>query len=334
MYLIDKEIKAKLDEIQFECSNEKHCFDASGQIQPCSVDLRLDCVFWKPKRKTKSIDLRKSKLLELSSRSIWHEIILQEGEYIEIKPGEFILGRTYEKYTIPNDCAGKLEGRSSISRLGLAMQIGSDFINPNWRGHMPLQLVNYSKTTIKIYPYIPICQLIFIKLSEVPERLYGVEELQSKYMEDDGGPSYWWRDKRIKSLQETFQKKDIALNVQENIFSSLGVNDPDTIYRFEKFAFKLNKGDISNTDWILQKFTKKEKMVQRLEDFFIRGTQVIFVILSGNSLRLIFTDTPIGFGKIFAWCVTFLVGILFVYTFFYDKKNYFTPDKLEKSTSK
>jgi deoxycytidine triphosphate deaminase len=335
MYLIDKEIKAKLAEINFECGNDKHQFDAVGQIQPCSVDLRLDSVFWKPKRKTKSIDLRKSKLLELSSRSIWHETNLKEGEHIEIKPGEFILGRTYEKYTIPKDCAGKLEGRSSISRLGLAMQIGSDFINPDWRGHMPLQLVNYSKTTIKIYPYIPICQLMFIKLNEIPERLYGEEELQSKYMEDDGGPSYWWRDKRIKSLQETFHKKDIALNIQENILASLGVSDPDIIYRFEKFASKLNKGDISNTDWALQKFTDREKIWQRLEDLFIRGTQVAFVIMTGNSLRLIFGgDGKITTGKVIAWVINAVIAFAFVYSFFYDKKNYFTPDKLDKSKSK
>ena len=329
MYLTDKEIRARLSDLNFECANDKHCFDALHQIQPCSIDLRLDAVFWKPKRKIKSIDLRKSKLLELSPRRYWQEIALKEGEHIEIKPGEFILGRVYEKFSMPNDCAGKIEGRSSIARLGLGVNINCDFINPGWKGHMPLQLVNYSKTSIKIYPFVPICQLMLIKLSEVPERLYGEQELQSKYMDDDGGPSYWWRDKRIKNLQETFRAKDIALNIQENILGALGVTDPDIIYRFEQFAAKLNKDDISNTDWVLQKFTKNEKTKQRLEDFFIRGSQVIFILLSGNSLRLIFSAGGITLGTLSFWALNFISLVVFIYSFFYDRKQFFTPEKLD-----
>lgn len=330
MYLIDKEIRAKLNELNFECDNDRQCFDVSLQIQPCSVDLRLDSVFWIPRRNIKSIDLRKSKLLDLSPRRYYQETALKEGEHIAIKTGEFILARVYEKFTMPNDCAGKIEGRSSISRLGLGVHINCDFINPGWKGHMPLQLVNYSRTTIKIYPFVPICQLMLVKLLETPERLYGIQELQSKYMEDDGGPSYWWRDKRIKSLQETFHQKDIALNIQENILTSLGVKEPDIIYRFEKYAGKLNRDDISNTDWVLQKFTKSEKRKQRLEEFFIRGSQVIFAFLSGNSLRLVLSDGGVTIPKVLFWLLNLISFAVFIYSFFYDRKQYFTPDKLDQ----
>src|SRR5205085_4347843 len=120
---------------------------------------------------------------------------------IVLKPSEMLLGRTYEIFTIPKDHAGKLEGRSSFARLGLAVHCSADFINPGYRGHMPLQLINFSRSSIRVFPLIPICQLILVRLSSTPTRVYGDRELSSKYMDDDGGPSYWWRDKRIKSLK-------------------------------------------------------------------------------------------------------------------------------------
>lgn len=94
MYLIDKEIRAKLNELSFECDNDRKCFDVSLQIQPCSVDLRLDSVFWRPRRNIKSIDLRKSKLLDLSHRRYYQETALKEGEHIAIIPGEFIFSKS------------------------------------------------------------------------------------------------------------------------------------------------------------------------------------------------------------------------------------------------
>lgn len=324
MYLIDKEIKHRVKDLNIECEHWNQPFKDDIQIQPCSIDLRLDYIFWKSKKTVKSIDLIKSRLLDLSPRRFWKRILLQEGEYLNIKPGDFVLGRVYEKFSIPDDCAGKLEGKSSLARLGLGISISSDFINPGWRGHMPLELINHSKTTIKIYPFIPICQLMLIKLSGVPERLYGKQELQSKYMEDDGGPSYWWRDVRIKKLQEEFSKKNISINVQENIFTSIGVTDVDTIFRFEKFANKLKPNQHSNSDSMLEEFAKKEKQKQRLEDFFIRGAQVFFILWSGNSIRLLFSKEDITSGTIIFWSINFLLLILFIYSFWYDKKSFFT----------
>lgn len=121
-----------------------------------------------------------------------------------------LLGRTYDSFTIPPTLAGKLEGRSSFARMGLATHCSADFINPGYRGKMPLQLVNFGRTTIRLVPFVPICQLIFIQVSSHPERLYGERELSSKYMDDDGGPSYWWRDKRVKELQAALREHDLA----------------------------------------------------------------------------------------------------------------------------
>ena len=326
MYLIDKEIRNKLKELNFECINKEFPFDDSQQIQSCSIDLRLDIKFWKPKRGFKpshSIDLRKSQLLKLSPRYYWKDITLRDGEYIEIKSGEFILGRVYEKFKMPENIAGKIEGRSSFGRLGLGVNINCAFINPGWKGHMPLQLINYSKTTLKIYPYIPICQLILISLAEVPERIYGHQELQSKYMDDDGGPSYWWRDDRIKKLQKMFMEKDITLEIQEDILKKIGVTDIDIIYRFEKFADKLKKNEISNTTWILEKFKKLEKKKQKLEKFYIYGLPFIAGIFVPISI-ITLTST------ILALILNIIIICLAVYfLIFYDKKQFFTPKDVD-----
>ena len=230
---------------------------------------------------------------------------------------------------MPLSIAGKIEGRSSFGRLGLGVQIGCDFINPGWIGHMPLQIVNFSKTAIKIYPFIPICQLILIQLSGVPNRLYGDKVLQSKYMDDDGGPSYWWRDERISKLQDMFNKRHIDLYIQEEIFRKLGVDNPDIIDRFEKFAENLNKEDLSDTTSVLEKFMKKEKCKQKLEMAFLYGPKVIFSILVAVSISYYFSikkiipttfDISLSISDIAFFCLS-------IYSFFcYDKKEFLTPE--------
>src|SRR5208337_5350450 len=96
----------------------------------------------------------------------------------------------------------------------------------------------HGTSAIRIFPFIPICQLILIKLTSLPSRLYGTEELQSKYMDDDGGPSYWWRDKRIRALQQVFTEKSVELFVQERILEKIGIQEPEIIERFERFITK------------------------------------------------------------------------------------------------
>src|SRR3989442_114308 len=105
MYLADRDIKLLLDEIGFETDDQDHPFLAEDQIQPASVDLRLDSIFWLQKSK-KPIDLRRSKLLELSPRRHWSMVRRHWGESITLKPGQMLLGRTFEKFSIPRSCAG------------------------------------------------------------------------------------------------------------------------------------------------------------------------------------------------------------------------------------
>lgn len=259
MYLCDRDIRALLPQMSICTHNEDFPFVADERIQPCSIDLRLSDVFWIPtKRRARAIDLRRSRLLELSPRRHWRRVVLKPGESITIKPGKLLLGCIYEKFSIPPECAGKIEGRSSFARMGLAVHCTGDFINPGYRGHMPLQLVNLGPNPIRVFPYLPICQLKLIRLSGIPDHLYGERELQSKYMDDDGGPSYWWRDKRIKYLQQTLGERDIALAIQNDILDTIGFQEPEVLERLERLVAKLPSADLENAETLLDAFAKSE----------------------------------------------------------------------------
>lgn len=329
MYLTDKEIFEKLNDLNIECSNPKEPFRPEEQIQPCSIDLRLDNVFWIPK-KAGTIDLRKSKLLELSPRRYWKKVVLKKGEYLTLKPGELILGRIYEKFTIPPNCAGKIEGRSSFARMGLGVHISGDFINPGYRGHMPLQLVNYNPNPIKLYPYIPICQLMLIRLSGRPERLYGERELQSKYIDDDGGPSYWWRDKRIRRLQDRLKEFDIILRIQEEILEKIGAQEPEVIERFEKFITKLSIDEFENVEYILEKFLEHEEKLRKRGKLLKNTSLYMFPIFASASLAALFVK-PVCFYHWILWGVSGIFLFPFIYyLFFHEPQEYLNKQMLEE----
>lgn len=199
MYLSDRDIRALLPDLSFQTDHPDHPFVDTEQIQPCSVDLRLSNVFWTRRRghwlrrlvrRGPTVDLRKSHIQEIDPRREWRRAALAEGQSITIWPGQVVMGRIYESFRVPDEFAGKIEGRSSYARIGLAIHCTGDFINPGWHGFMPLQLFNASPFPIRILPYLPICQLMLISLSSRPDRTYGDDELASKYINDDGGPSY------------------------------------------------------------------------------------------------------------------------------------------------
>jgi len=108
MYLSDNEIHDKLDKIAFEVESNALAFDPKEQIQPASIDLRLSNLFWIPKRRG-TIDLRKTALLELEPRRFWKKIMLRSSDCLTIKPNSLVLGRVAEKFSMPPDCAGKIE---------------------------------------------------------------------------------------------------------------------------------------------------------------------------------------------------------------------------------
>ncbi len=332
MYLCDREIRDILPQLSIETADPDHSFSDQEQIQPCSIDIRLSDVFWVPVSRRTVIDLRRSSLLEISPRRHWKRIVLKPHECRTIKPGEILLGRTYEKFTIPPDYAGKLEGRSSFARMGLAIHSTGDFINPGWRGHMPLQLINFGPHPIKLFPFVPICQLILIKLSNRPDRIYGEGSLQSKYMDDDGGPSYWWRDKRIKKMQSALGKFDIATAVQNDILNTIGIQEPEILERFEIYIDNLPRASLDSADAALSSFAHLEDR-KRTIDKMLRWSQgVPFALLGSLSIRLLLE--PVYYWYFYLiWLLTILSAILAARIFTIEESEYLGEKEL-RNTSK
>ena len=221
MSLTDHEIRALSGEMDIIGPDPNHPFEPDRQIQPCSIDLRVSDVFWKPHRRrwlarrlmpwrTAVVDLGEPNVHFHNAFRDWKKVKIAPGQKLTIRPGQTVMTRIYERFRMPNGCAGKIEGRSSFARLGLSIHCTGDFINPGWDGFMPLQLTNHGTLPIKIAPFFPICQLMVIRLSGTPDRTYGNETPRSKYINDDGGPSLWWRDGRIKELQERLAGVAIA----------------------------------------------------------------------------------------------------------------------------
>ncbi len=150
-------------------------WDAS-MVQPASLDLRLGDSFRVfHNHKVTAIDLREppTKLTE--------QIAVGPQEPFVIHPGEFCLGRTLEHVELPDDIVARIEGKSSLGRLGLIVHATAGFCDPGWRGTLTLELNNLTRVPIRLYPGLPIAQLSFMTLDAPAQRPYGHEQLRSKY---------------------------------------------------------------------------------------------------------------------------------------------------------
>jgi dCTP deaminase len=145
-------------------------------LQPSSVDLRLDRDFRVfHNNRYPYIDVRAPQpdLTELVS-------VRDEQPFI-LHPGEFVLGQTLEWVELPDDLVARLEGRSSLGRLGLLIHSTAGYVDPGWKGKLTLELSNVSKLPIALYHGMKIGQISFVRMSSPVERPYGSPELGSKY---------------------------------------------------------------------------------------------------------------------------------------------------------
>jgi dCTP deaminase len=159
-------------------------------VQPSSVDVRVDR-FFRVFRNSRYpfIDVKEpmDDLTEL--------VQVDDSEPFILHPGEFVLGSTLERITLPDDLVARLEGKSSLGRLGLLIHSTAGFIDPGWDGHVTLELSNVANLPITIYVGMKIGQLSFVQLSEPAERPYGAAGIGSKYQGQAGPtPSRYWRN--------------------------------------------------------------------------------------------------------------------------------------------
>ena len=150
-------------------------FDA-GLVQPSSIDVRVDRQFrvFHNGRYT-HIDVREpmEELTELVEPA--------EGEPFILHPGEFVLGQTLERVTLPNDLVARLEGKSSLGRLGLLIHSTAGFVDSGFSGNLTLELSNVANLPITIYYGMPIGQISFMRMDGPVENPYGGGQTGSKY---------------------------------------------------------------------------------------------------------------------------------------------------------
>ena len=150
-------------------------------VQPSSVDLRLDKYFRVFRNDTTPFIDPKEPQEDLT------EIVeMNESNAFILHPGEFVLGSTVERVVLPDDLVARLEGKSSLGRLGLLIHSTAGFVDAGWDGHLTLELSNVANLPIALYPGMKIGQISFFEMTTAAEHPYGSKEKGSKYQGQRG----------------------------------------------------------------------------------------------------------------------------------------------------
>ena len=176
MLLSDRDLRKELDDGRLELDP----FDAA-MIQPSSIDVRLDRyfrVFDNTKYTHIDPSLQQDELTSLRE--------VPGDEPFVLHPGEFVLGSTFELVSLPDDLAGRLEGKSSLGRLGLLTHSTAGFIDPGFTGHITLELSNVANLPITLWPGMKIGQLCLFRLSSPADHPYGSQRAGSRYQGQRG----------------------------------------------------------------------------------------------------------------------------------------------------
>ena len=176
MLLSDRDIRAEIEAGRVACEPFHE-----AMIQPSSVDVRLDKFF-------RVFENHKYSVIDpsIEQPELTREVVAEGDEPFILHPGEFVLASTYEVITLPDDIAGRLEGKSSLGRLGLLTHSTAGFIDPGFSGHITLELSNVANLPVKLFPGMKIGQLCLIKLSSPAEHPYGSAKYGSRYQGQRG----------------------------------------------------------------------------------------------------------------------------------------------------
>ena len=171
MVLSDRSIREEIDAGRI-------LIDPLGEnaIQPASVDVHLDRGFLVFRNsRVPYIDVRKG------AEDLTERVEITDDVPFILHPGEFVLGSTLENIGLPNDLVARVEGKSSLGRLGLLIHSTAGYVDPGFRGHLTLELSNVANLPITLYFGMKIGQLSYLKLTSESEFPYGSPELGSKY---------------------------------------------------------------------------------------------------------------------------------------------------------
>ena len=170
MLLSDRDILAEIQaqRIRVEPYDE-------AMIQPSSIDIRLDRFF-------RVFENHKYPHIDPAAdqSDLTREVEPDGDDPFILHPGEFVLGSTYEVCSLPDDIAARVEGKSSLGRLGLLTHATAGFVDPGFSGHVTLELANVATLPIKLYPGMKIGQLCFFRLTSPAEHPYGSAKYGSR----------------------------------------------------------------------------------------------------------------------------------------------------------
>jgi dCTP deaminase len=174
--LSDRDIRAELESGRVALDP----YDPT-MLQPSSIDVRLDRYF-------RLFDNHKYPVIDPAADQpeLTRLVEVEGSEPFVLHPGEFVLGSTYEAVTLPDDIAARLEGKSSLGRLGLLTHSTAGFIDPGFSGHVTLELSNVATLPILLWPGMKIGQMCFFRLSSASEHPYGSSQYGSRYQGQRG----------------------------------------------------------------------------------------------------------------------------------------------------
>lgn len=178
MILTDKTILEKMQKQEIRIKP----LPTPEQIQPSSIDLRLGNEYLSPIHQQETIDIK-------NNEPKYQQL---KGNAVILPAGEFILATTKETVTLPANIIARVEGRSSIGRLGIAIHVTAGFIDAGFNGQITLEIKNLSNNNIMLYEDMRIAQIVFEELDTIPNRVYG--EAGNKYQNQEGvvGSLIYW----------------------------------------------------------------------------------------------------------------------------------------------
>lgn len=179
MVLSDKDIKKALKEKRIVITP---AIDVKTQLGSCSIDLRLGNLF-------RIFDHSKYPFIDPYTKDysadITREVKLKNTDQFIMQPGDFVLAVTLERVSIPDNLMGRLEGRSSLGRMGIVVHSTASIFDPGWNGKCVLELGNLGRMAVALTPGMRICAMTFEELSSPAEKPYN-KRTDAKYVMQEG----------------------------------------------------------------------------------------------------------------------------------------------------
>ena len=169
--------------------------DPETQLQPASIDLRLGYEF-------RTFNYTQQALIDPADPASFERLTslveLKEGERFLVHPGEFALATTLERVEVPDDLVARLEGRSSIGRLGIVIHSTAGYIDPGFKGAITLEISNLGRIAVALYPQMRICQISFEAMSSPVSQGYGHKHAAKYQGQDTATVSRLFEDNEFK----------------------------------------------------------------------------------------------------------------------------------------